>query len=392
MVMKKMVCLLLVLALCLSATAFAEEATPSKTIQDLNKFEVEMENMPPEGADPVVLAPLVVDEMTEEQKAVYQERLDVCDEEVAKLSEAEKPAAYFTSIKDETGKEVTIAELLGTDQVDVFEMCPAVAMGYEDVYGDVTAVMKFATPYEENEQVIVLVGVSEKNDDTDTRTMNWTAYHGEGVSAEENEAMAGGVKVTLKPESVLAIQNDIALIAVVSVKADAVRLENPPKEGMDGIYLIPVNEPTVGDTAAYQDRIDICEVEKAKLDASATEANYFVTVKNAKGETIQMSDLMVDGMKVVEFCPAIAGGFQEAYGAVTTKMLFETEFEKGTEVVLMVGIVTIQEDGTQLVSWTAYDGVAVTSDKAPGCIEVTLNADDVMAIQNGVALLAVLSK
>ncbi len=392
MTMKKMVCLLLVLAMCLSATAFAEEATPSKTIQDLNKFEVEMENMPPEGAEPVVLAPLVVDDMTEEQKAVYQERLDVCDEEVAKLSAAEKPTAYFTSVKDENGNEVTITELLGTDQVDVFEMCPAVAMGYDEVYGNVTAVMKFATPYEENEQVLVLVGVAEQNDGTDTRTMNWTAFKGEGVSAEENEAMAGGVQVTLNPESVLAIQNDVALIAVVSVAADAVRLENPPAEGTSGIFLLPVNEASMSDTAAYQERVDICAAEKAKLDASAAPANYFVTVKNAKGETIQMSDLMVDGMKVMEFCPAIAGGYQEVYGALTAKLLFETEFEKGAEVILMVGIVTTQEDGTQLVSWTAYDGVVVASEKAPGCIEVTLNADDVMAIQNDVALLAVLSK
>ncbi len=205
--MKKIVCLLMALALCLSVTAMAEEATPSKTIQDLNKFEVTMENPIPEGAAPVQMAPLATNELTEEQKAAFEETLTVCNDEVAKLQNAAAPVEYFTSVKDETGKVVTIADLLGTDKVDVFEFCPAVATGYDEAYGKVTASMKFATPYTENDKLVVMVGIFEND------AINWTAYPATVVD--------GNVQFTMNPESALAMQNGVALIAVVSVSTEA---------------------------------------------------------------------------------------------------------------------------------------------------------------------------
>lgn len=203
--MKKIVCLLMALALCLSVTALAEEATPSKTIQDLNKFEVTMEKPIPEGAAPVQIAPLATNDLTEEQKAVFQDTVTVCNDEVAKLQNAAAPVEYFTSVKDETGKAVTIAELLGTDKVDVFEFCPVVATGYDEAYGKVTASMKFATPYTAEDKLVVLIGISENG------VINWTAYPATVVD--------GNVQFTMSSESVLAMQNGTALIAVVSVTA-----------------------------------------------------------------------------------------------------------------------------------------------------------------------------
>ena len=174
--------------------------------------------------------------------------------------------------------------------------------------------------------------------------------------------------------------------------------ENQP--GDKGIYLLPVNEVTVGETLPdYQDRIDICEVEIAKLAASETVEDYFEGATDAEGNEVDLREML--GAKedvklnVFEFCPAIAGGFQEDCGKVTATMLFSTPYEKDQPVALMIGLVTIHEDGTQEVVWQAFEGVGlgeIEGDEGTyGAIRVELTQEIVNAIQDEIALVAVVS-
>ncbi len=240
--MKRFLCMVIALVLCLSASAMAEP-TLSKTTLDLIKFDVTAENLP-EGAE-LYLFP-VNEPTVGEMLPDYQERIDICQIEIDKLADSDTIDHYFGNILDIDGNVVTLEELLElleTEELHVFEFCPAIAGGYQEVYGNVTATMLFSTPYEEGEKVIVLIGVvtlledeeqtAEQTEQNVEQTVQWYAFEGIGLEAiEGQEETEGRVQVVLPPEIVEAIQNDIALLAVVS--KDEISTEGI---SMDGISV-----------------------------------------------------------------------------------------------------------------------------------------------------------
>ena len=214
--MKKIVCLILGLALCLTSVAALAESVPSKTTTDLTRFEVTAENQP--GDETLYLLP--VNEATVgDTLADYQEHLDICQAELEKLAASEGTEAYFGQVKDAEGNPVDLRELLGVadgTQLNVFEFCPAIAGGFREDCGKVTATMLFSTPYEKDEKVIVLIGIVTVHEDG-AQTVEWTAFEGVGLDAVEGqEETYGCIQVELTQEIVAAIQNGTALLAVVS--------------------------------------------------------------------------------------------------------------------------------------------------------------------------------
>lgn len=69
--------------------------------------------------------------------------------------------------------------------------------------------MLFSTPYEVGEKVAVMIGLVFENN------VAWTAFEGVGIAAAQVEA-AGSIQVMLNAETVAAIQNGTALVAIVS--------------------------------------------------------------------------------------------------------------------------------------------------------------------------------
>ena len=214
--MKKIVCLVLMLALCLSTAAMAEDV-PSKTTTDLTRFDVVAENQP--GDPDIYLLP--VNEVTVgEMLTDYQAHIDVCQVEIEKLALSESVEAYFAGVTDSEGNPVDLRALLGleadTDLLNVFEFCPAIAGGFEEDCGKVSATMLFSTPYEKDEKVLVLIGIVTLHED-ETQTVAWQAFEGIGQGAVEGQDETyGSVLVELTPEIVKAIQEELALLAVVS--------------------------------------------------------------------------------------------------------------------------------------------------------------------------------
>lgn len=214
--MKKFICLVAALVLCLSTVALAE-SYPSKTTSDLTRFDVVAENQP----DDANIYLLPVNEVTVgEMLPDYQERIDICQVEIEKLAAAETVEAYFGEVKDSEGNPVNLREMLGLEAdeeiLNVFEFCPAIAGGFQEDCGKVTATMLFSTPYEEGEQVLVLIGIVTVNEDG-TQTVAWQVFEGVGQGAVEGqEETYGSIQVELTPEIVEAIQNETALLAVVS--------------------------------------------------------------------------------------------------------------------------------------------------------------------------------
>lgn len=172
-----------------------------------------------------------------------------------------------------------------------------------------------------------------------------------------------------------------------------VTAENQPED--ENIFLRPVIDE---ESEEYQERLTICEKEIEKLAASESLEKYFGNVVNMtdmSGNIVTLKDLMEENeLNVFEFCPLIAGGFQEECGKVTAEMLFSTPYEEGERVLVMIGLVTVQEDGTQTVEWRAFEGIGLSADGATeyaGRIQVELDAETVLAIQEGIALLAIIS-
>lgn len=150
-------------------------------------------------------------------------------------------------------------------------------------------------------------------------------------------------------------------------------------------------------TPEQQAKVERCEQEIAKLNASASIESYFGEVKNSEGETVDLKAVLgTETLNVFEFCPVMAEGFAQGNGQVTAKLAFSTPYDKGQKVVVMIGIVTTAADGSTTVTWHAFEGVGlgeVQGEEATfGGIEVVLSEDIVLAIQNGEALMAVVSK
>ena len=209
--MKKIVCLVLAALLCLSMAALAEEAVPSKNTSDMVSVEIDPALNPNLPADSGFVAfPVLEEDATQAEE--YAESIALCQEEIVRLmaaaggTDASGVEAYFGTVRDSEGNEVALSEALQAQMLDVFEFMPLVVQNYDEAYGDVTLTIQFKTPYEEGEPVLVLIGIQNAG----TEAMEWTAFEGAGVGE------AGAVQVTFTPEILTAIQENVALLAVVS--------------------------------------------------------------------------------------------------------------------------------------------------------------------------------
>ena len=189
--MKRSLAMLLILMLCLASTAMA---VPSKSTGDLIIIEATTTN----GGD-FYLRPILPTD------AGYEARMATCNAEIAKLKDATSVEDYFGSVVDKNGNEVDLAEALNTDNININEFCGIIAGNYEAAMGDVTLKISFATPYTPGEIVVVLFGIVNSND------VEWTAYT--GIGQED-----GGIVLVegVSPDTVLAVQNGEALMAVAS--------------------------------------------------------------------------------------------------------------------------------------------------------------------------------
>ena len=209
--MKKIVCLVLAALLCLSMAALAEEAVPSKNTSDMVSVEIDPALNPNLPADSGFVAfPVLEEDATQAEE--YAESIALCQEEIVRLmaaaggTDASGVEAYFGTVRDSEGNEVALSEALQAQMLDVFEFMPLVVQNYDEAYGDVTLTVQFKTPYEEGEPVLVLIGIQNAG----TEAMEWTAFEGAGAGE------AGAVQVTFTPEILTAIQENVALLAVVS--------------------------------------------------------------------------------------------------------------------------------------------------------------------------------
>lgn len=184
--------------LCLVASASAE-SVPSKSTADMTIVEIQSETLP-EDSEFFVLP------VTGEDTEAYAEHLAFCQAEIENLMAAETVEAHFADVTDVEGNPVSLTEYLETETLNVYEFMPIVIGNYDAAYGSVTLTFQFTTPYEVDQKVLVLIGMI----DEETKTMKWIALEGLGVGTD------GGIQVEFPPEVLEAIQNGLALMAIIS--------------------------------------------------------------------------------------------------------------------------------------------------------------------------------
>lgn len=190
--MKKLICLVLALMLCMGAVAAM--AAPSPTTDDMNET----------TANKPKTSTLVV-KTIDLNSAEYKALVEKCLAELEKLENSESVAVYFGEVIDSEGNKVPFAELFGEDALTVCEMMPIVVENYDESLGDVKITLQFATPFEKGEEVVVLIGLI----DGQTGEVEWYALKGVGTGVN------GAVEVVVTSKMMVAIQNGQALIAVL---------------------------------------------------------------------------------------------------------------------------------------------------------------------------------
>ena len=210
---KRIVCMVLVL-LCVGVVAMAE-TVPSKNTADMVTVEIDR-NLNPNIPTDAGFTVLPILEEDPEQAERYAEDITLCQDEIAKLAQNVNQGAdigasaavenYFGQVSDAEGNPVRLSEALSAQTLNVHEFMPLTVSHYDSNYGPVVCTFRFKTPYGLDEQVLVLVGIQNGQD----QTLGWTAFEGVGTGEE------GAIQVEFTPQIMQDVQDRVALLAVVS--------------------------------------------------------------------------------------------------------------------------------------------------------------------------------
>lgn len=178
---------------------------------------------------------------------------------------------------------------------------------------------------------------------------------------------------------------------MVVVEVDPALNTNVPADS--GFVVIPVLEEDEAQAVEYADNIALCQEEIVKLmesaaggtDASGVEA-YFGEVRDSEGNVVVLSEaLSAPALNVFEFMPLVAANYDEAYGNVTLTFQFKTPYAQDEPVLVMIGLRNAE---TGEMEWTVFEGIGVGEE---GAVQVEFTPEILKAIQDGNALLAVVS-
>lgn len=178
---------------------------------------------------------------------------------------------------------------------------------------------------------------------------------------------------------------------MVVVEVDPALNTNVPADS--GFVVIPVLEEDEAQAVEYAENIALCREEIVKLmesvaggtDASGVEA-YFGEVRDSEGNVVVLSEaLSAPALNVYEFMPLVAVNYDETYGNVTLTFQFKTPYAQDELVLVLIGLRNAE---TGEMEWTVFEGIGVGEE---GAVQVEFTPEILKAIQDGNALLAVVS-
>ncbi len=236
---KSIVCVILALAILVMPCALAETAKPVKSVTTATltkptgsnvtyseKFTISVVQMPtkpvtPAGtADPSATA---APDGTVPETPVVETTTSIV---FAEMTEVAKTAPVTTYFKEETIQAAVeiLPEAYNVENLQMDEFFPLVATGYEEDYGDVEAVFEFLTPYEDDQVLLVMVGIVATDEElaaagievvTEADRIIWVPLQAEAVD--------GMVKITFTQDVMKQMEGHETMMAVLS--GDALEAE-----------------------------------------------------------------------------------------------------------------------------------------------------------------------
>ena len=208
--MKKLICLVLAMLLCVSAVAAM--AAPSPTTEDL--YDSNTSSSKKDESIALVVDLITESDMTEEEKVRLDKELDALKAAGNVLSyyDTEKNVDGATVIvKDEAGQAAKVADIVaavGIQNPVVNEMMPLSVQNAEVVDGKAVVSHTFPTRYAKGETVVVVVEVGDSEG-------NIIRYALVGKGAEDG---SGALIVEYPEDILLAVENSTVLpmISVIS--------------------------------------------------------------------------------------------------------------------------------------------------------------------------------
>lgn len=197
--MKKLICLVLAALLCVGAVAMAESSVPSKSTADLTQATGVQSESGVEVKSDFVLEPATASKATAEQTAATQKVIDELTATSAK--------DYCSDVTDKDGNGVDVTAILGADKKPVInEVMPLTVENYDSSYGDMKASYTFATEYDKDEPVVIVLTIV----DPVTGKVKKIAVEGKG------NGVNGGIDVVFPAEVMEAMNGACVTMSVVS--------------------------------------------------------------------------------------------------------------------------------------------------------------------------------
>jgi len=197
--MKKMVSILLVLVLCLSAaSALADVIVPSK--KPVDDYEVIVIPSPAKTDSTKTKVNITLDPNDPNAIALLEKMIAV-------QKDGGSVDDFFGAVILPDGTASSVSALFGTDAVTVNEL---VGIKVEGTVGDkITLILDVPSVYQPGDKVYVLIGILV-GEPGDVNAVTWYAF--EATVTEKNQ-----VAIELTPELFKAMQDKESVIAIVSV-------------------------------------------------------------------------------------------------------------------------------------------------------------------------------
>lgn len=142
----------------------------------------------------------------------------------------------------------------------------------------------------------------------------------------------------------------------------------------------------VVDEEEYADLIEICQKEIDKLRESESIEAYFGEIKDIEGNILVLSEMLdAEVLNVYEFLPLVVENYDSSYGNIRVTFLFNTPYELDEKVIALIGVMN---EETLEMDWIALEGVGVGEE---GAVQVEFTPELLVAIQNGTAMIAIVS-
>lgn len=158
-------------------------------------------------------------------------------------------------------------------------------------------------------------------------------------------------------------------------------VENLPADSTFSIAVVDTEE------AVAVANTEIAKLVEAVKTADVT--TYFGEVTDTQGNAVSLTEVLgTETLNVHELMPIEVNDYEETYGKVNMTFTVSTPYAKDEQIIVLLGLVTVEADGTQTVAWTAYEAVIVEE----GAIQVEFEPETLKLIQEGTALIAIVSK